>query len=214
MNLRSGLRWSWLLAASVLGACAGQDDDKHPVLVGGILVFIVIGLPALYVASRVRGERQRLHGGAADLGITQVRTAGAYVSGHPDRDELCTLTNVGIDERNFVFVNHVGELLFRIPRDAPSAIDVVDATKVTETTMQKVTVGRVALLGIYALAFPKTTTTTKTVEKYVVGVTWKYNGTLEVTTCFAFTAASEANGFAGFVAKQTSAPIARSAPAG
>ena len=183
-------------------------------LVGGILVFVMIGLPALYVVSRIRGERQRLQAGAADLGITQVRSAGAYVSGHPDRNEPCTLTKVGIDAEDFVFVNHVGELLFRIPRDAPSAMDVVDATKVTEKTMQKVTVGRVALLGVYALAFPKTTTTTNTVEKYVVGVTWKYNGRLEVTTCFAFTAATEANGFAGFVAKQTSAPIARSAPAG
>lgn len=177
------------------------DEDRHLWLLAFVLFFIVVGLPVLWIVFRVRGERQQFKSAVQALGLSSVVDAGFYVSGHPERAKPIGV-RVGVDGRDFVFVDDVsGAQVFRIPRAAPTAIDIVDATKVTQTTMQNVTVGRVALLGIYALAFPKTTTSTTTDEKYVVGISWTYNG-LALTTCFAFRSATNANVFAGCVAQQ------------
>lgn len=106
---------------------------------------------------------------------------GTYVAGHPSLAQPANveLTSNGTD---LLFVRPGDAApLAEIPIASVTSVDVIDKTKVT--TDIRYTLTRVALLGIFALAVPKTTTHTN--SSFLVALGWN-NGGVAMTAYFRF----------------------------
>jgi|FLYL01.1.fsa_nt_gi hypothetical protein len=165
----------------------------NPWLIFGVVAgaaFLLL-LPLVFRSQREKAER------LSELGARNVIPAGFYATGHPRLGEPRHV-HLAINERCFLLLDSLGELQAEIPRDAITALEVINRSTSETTTTSRVTLTRMALVGLWALAIPKQRTTTTVRPEYVLAIEWRDRG-LTHTTCFVYGSAAEANEVLGYV---------------
>jgi len=160
------------------------SDD---VLVWGIF-WLIIGLVFAFGAMAVKASRERrqqkllaLGGGGAPAESFWV---GEYIAGLPNNTiHLGTTCVVAPDD--LVFLDAESAELGRIPRDAVAEVIVEDKTKVT----QRLTVTRIATLGVFSLAAPKK----QQHPEFCLVVDWEDDKGVRQNTVFKFLGQAGAN---------------------
>ena len=148
-----------------------------------------------FVVGQLNQKRENL---AAAKASTPLIDGGTYIAGHPGlaRPVSVQFTSNGTD----LLLVQPGDAapLAQIPIGSVKSLDLIDKTKVT--TDSRYTLTRVALLGILALAAPKTTTQTH--SSFLLALKWKHSEA-EITAYFRFdgpTAETSASRAVAFVA--------------
>jgi len=141
-----------------------------------IITFIITGISA---ESNIKKKNERLR--KAGINPNAVFSVGKYVGGHPNIDK--TIEKCSIYKRTEdVVICEVGQNYFptpksRIPINSIKNIQVEDASSIEK----KITLGRVLLVGVFALAWRKN----KKDEHAFVTIDWD-DGKFDHSTVFAF----------------------------
>jgi hypothetical protein len=168
------------------------EEDRSTVIgtiVFGLLVFVGFVVAYLHAAKK---RRERLDSMRLEAGPVP---GGVYLTGHPSLTNVQAV-EVGLTRTDFVILSEGGRLLGNIPRGALVSVEVLDKT--TVQTNQRFTATRIALLGVFALAVPKTSTTVS--EVYLLSVEWMAGG-LRCTTFLRFGDIGRANRALAFLAQ-------------
>ena len=174
--------------AVVFSSCIFLEFDDNYEVVGvanwvwwalliGVVLFVIFGISG-------SKELKRTESKLAESGkrLQDFKRIGNYVGGHPDINE--TINNIvisedeqdlGLYEQKSVF--DMPNYIAKIPIKAVTDIQIEDASSIDK----KITLGRVLLVGVFALAWRKN----KKIEHSFVTITWK-DGQFEHQTIFSF----------------------------
>jgi hypothetical protein len=174
-----------LLIAFAVTSCKMSDDGE--ISTTPLFWIIIIGIIVLFVIAAVSGSKQANETketlSRRGLKIEDFKFIGSYVGGHP-------LVNNNIDRVVFrsegedvLFYNQPTGIqlpseVFRIKKNSITVIDVEDSSSIEK----KITLGRVLLVGVFALAWRKK----KKNELAFVVVSWN-DGRFDHATTFSFT---------------------------
>jgi hypothetical protein len=166
-------------------------------LIGGIVAYIK------YKRAKEEEARQTLTAAFRGVGATGYRDFGSYVGGLPNSPTPGGMSGAKVGPQFVFLYTDSGVEAGWIATSSITSVRVMDESTVQQhvQTLQRVTATRLALVGVFALAAPKrsTTTTTTVSPKYVLLVEWSGTGGLQEATAFQFSSASEANGAADYL---------------
>jgi len=160
------------------------DDAGNPHLTG-LFWILLIGFIFAVIAGIWQGESnlKKKNQGLKKMGLdpNQIFRVGKYVGGHPDIDkviELCSIykknDSLLICEPNY---NLLPATKARIPLTSIKNITIEDSSSIDK----KVTLGRVLLIGVFALAWRKN----KKDEHAFISIDWN-DGKFDHSTLFSF----------------------------
>jgi hypothetical protein len=113
-----------------------------------ILLVVVIG-GAIAAIVQAGQQRQR----ATEEGAEETFSVGRYIVGLPGRTVPADAVLCGVTEDHLIFLINAGDEIGRIPRAGINDVLFEDKTQIA----QRLTVTRIATLGIFAFAVPKKT---------------------------------------------------------
>lgn len=151
-----------------------------------ILLVVVIGGA---IAAFVQAGQQRQR--ASELGAEETFSVGKYIVGLPGRTVPADAVLCGVTGDHLIFLVNSGDEIGRIPRSRIDEVLFEDKTHIA----QRLTVTRIATLGIFALAVPKKTEH----KRYCVAIDWVDDRGIRQNTVFEF---------AGLAAQQLAAEAA------
>ncbi|MDD4636568.1 MAG: hypothetical protein PHV66_03040 [Bacteroidales bacterium] len=147
-----------LLLIFILSSCVVKDNGDlgfatwFIVLFWSFILFIIILL--------IKGDKdeKKTRMVLAEKGLSQsdFSRVGHYVGGHPDQNEEILRVTVRDDGEDLDFHDHFGgvgmpKYKFAIPKQSIKDVTIEDAS----TIEKKVTLGRIILVGVFALAWRK-----------------------------------------------------------
>lgn len=161
----------WLLILINTSCVVKYNGDLGFALWFKVLFWIVI---AVFIILLIRGnkeEKQTREILARDgLKQSHFTRVGRYIGGHPDQNNEILSMTVRDDGEDLDFYDHFGEVgmpkyKFAIPKES-----IINITMEDSSTMEKkITLGRVLLVGVFALAWKKN----KKNEMAFVTINWK-----------------------------------------
>lgn len=146
-----------------------------------IILLVILGLGVVQARQKMKDEkydREEKRKNFEKLKPLHTFPVGKYVAGLPKsdaggRDVFCAVT-----ENDFIFTNTAGYEIDRIPRDAINQIIVEDKSQIS----QRLTVTRIAALGVFALAAPKKEKT----REFCLLIDWNGSKGMRENTIFEF----------------------------
>lgn len=149
------------------------------------VIVIVLIVVFIIMMSSASSKEKEIVKKCSDSGLNLARfkEMGSYVGGHPSKNDAIEYCNAyknedKIDIYNYrKFYNQEPKKLFSIEHKSIKSIDIEDAT----TMENKVTLGRVLLVGVFALAWRKK----KKNEIAFVVINWN-DGRFDHATTFSF----------------------------
>jgi len=179
-----------ILSTSILALLSGCTIDNNGNADWAPLLWILgIGIPTIIIAliiSTKQQEKTLMHTkeklAQEGLKIEDFkRTLSNYVGGHPDANDTIQKISYRVDNEDVIFCEHdypaMPEKKFVINKHSIKNITVEDASSIEN----KITLGRVVLVGIFALAWRKK----EKKELAFVVVEWN-DGRFEHSTTFSF----------------------------
>ncbi len=113
-------------------------------------VFLFIGIVIIAFAWVIANEKKKRKK-FKEVGAIEKINTGKYLVGLPEATATYDSTECAVTERDFVFISEYGDEIGRIPRDSITQILFDKHSQIS----QRLTVPRIAMLGIFALAAPK-----------------------------------------------------------
>jgi hypothetical protein len=146
------------------------------IVIGLVVIFIIIGVTSSNKEKNIKEELK-----AKGLNFDAFVSVGTYVGGHPDRNENVDNCFANKESDTMVFYRKIiaekPERKFSINIENIKNITVEDASSIEK----KITVGRLLLVGVFALAWRKK----KTNELAFVVTEWN-DGKFDHSTTFSF----------------------------
>lgn len=177
-----------LMVAISVSACKMSDDGEVSttplfwvVLIGFIILFVIAVISGNKQAAKTKESLSR-----KGLKLEDFKFVGGYVGGHPDLNDNIERVVFRADAENLRFCSQPTEIQyptdsFKIKKSSVKAIDLEDASSIE----QKITLGRVLLVGVFALAWRKK----KKNELAFVVINWN-DGRFDHATTFSFVGAN------------------------
>lgn len=116
-----------------------------------VIIFIVL----VFVGLVTEGEKnQKKFKDRYQTNLSQLKSSGTYISGHPSIDNSMKDTHLLLDNEDVKIFIGAGSLLKgRIPKESITNVAMEDSS----TIQNRVTVGRLLMTGIFAFAWKKKT---------------------------------------------------------
>ncbi len=166
--------------------CSCTVDDVGETHVTSLGWLLIVGLPILFVFMVKSGQKNKVKTDAflAKRGIkqTDIVPYGTYVGGHPDADENINYAVIYPKDKKLIIAKQLHESI--PPEDKVSIVitSIKDITVEDASSIEKkVTLGRVLLTGVFALAWRKS----KKNELAFVSIDWN-DGKFNHSTLFSF----------------------------
>ncbi len=147
-------------------------------------VFLVIGVVIIAFAWVISTEKKKRKM-FKEVGAIETISTGKYLVGLPEATATYDSTECAVTERDFVFISEYGDEIGRIPRDSITQISFDKHSQIS----QRLTVPRIATLGIFALAAPKK----DKIESYSLVIDWDDEQGERQNTIYEFTNADLAS---------------------
>jgi len=120
------------------------------IVIGLVVIFVIIGVTSSKKEKSIKNDLQ-----SRGLNLDDFVSVGAYVGGHPDRNENVDNCFANREGEEMVFYRRIiaemPQRKFSIKRENVKNISVEDASSIEN----KITVGRLLLVGVFALAWRK-----------------------------------------------------------
>jgi hypothetical protein len=150
------------------------------IIIVAILIFL-FAKQAKHINSKTEAANKSLLNRGID--VKKQISVGNYIGGHPDLDDVvpqCGLIKreselVIIAQKKYLDIHAIPEKIASIPIESIDNIEVLDKTEVEN----KVTLGRILLVGIFALAWKKK----QVLEAAYITIEWR-SGRFTHTTIF------------------------------
>lgn len=171
----------------ILTSCEFDESGDIHITGFGWFIVIVVALSFIIGLINANNESKETKAKMKDIGMdySQFVSLGTYAGGHPDMDN--TVDNIYIrNEDNILSFYTIQVYGISMPKAVPNAAipcaDITDITIEDATSIEKkITVGRIFLVGIFALGWRKK----KKNELAFLVIEWK-KGKFEHSTTFSF----------------------------
>ena len=177
----------YLLTSMVFLFVSCDINDNGDFSLNGFGYLIIIGIISLFIYAIIEGNNKEKKYNeeliSKNINITEFINIGKYIGGHPEINDIVESTLVRKEYDNLcLYKSELYKVPFKIDKSEIKIDDIDNITIEDKTTIEnKMTVGRVFLVGIYALAWKKK----KKNEIAIVDIEW-HKGKFKNNTLFCF----------------------------
>lgn len=147
---------------------------------GAFLLFLIASIVKGLIEYHSKAKNAKIRLKEAGLSADQIFYMGRYIGGHPDINESIIPCQIHKKDEDFIIcheINNFPEPITKIPIASIKNILVEDRLSIEK----KVTLGRILLVGIFALAWTKD----KKIDDTYLTIEW-YDGRFSHTTVFEY----------------------------